>query len=409
MAMNENSNRSSRLQELGDSDYKVEKGQPNIKGWKVKDAMGKTLGEVDELLFDPEARQVRYIVLDMDDNDFDLDDKEVLIPIGLAELDESDNDVILPNVTVDQLRSLPDYDDDTFSSDVEDRVRQVFSGGAVSGASYYQHEHFNEKNLYKRREGRRQGAQTVIGVFDNGFEAQNAIGQLKGNGFSEDQIDLSVRDNMDTDTSDDDRGISNFFSNLMDDDNDKASHYTEVAKRGSVVTVHASSSEEAQRAARILDQYGAIDIDERYKQYHSGDTGTSSKESIPIIEEELQVGKREVETGKVSIRSRIIEKPVEESIRLRSERVTVERNPVNRPATEADIMKDKTIEATERTEVPVVDKEARIVEEVSLNKTVEETDETIRDTVRNTEVDIDKSDSEEELRRRANRGLKDDE
>jgi uncharacterized protein (TIGR02271 family) len=408
MALNENSNGNNRLQELGDSDFKIIEGQPDIKGWTVKDGMGRTIGEVDELLFDPQSRQVRYIVLDMDDNELDLDDRDVLIPIGLAELDERDDDVILPNVTTEQLRSLPEYDDDYFSEDIEAQVRTVFSGagaaGAVTGASFYDHDHFKENNLYRRRQGNKGEAQTVIGIFDNGFEAQNAFEQLKSNGFDEDQIDLSVRGNAGNDNdTDDDSGISNFFGNLMGND-DSASHYTEVAKRGSIVTVHARSGEEAQRAARILDQYGAVDVDERYNQYQNeNSTASNTEKTIPIIKEKLQVGKKEVETGTVRLRSKIIERPVEESIRLRSERVAIERNPVDRPATESDLTKEGAVEQTEHTEVPVVGKEARVVEEVSLNRTVEETDETIRDTVRDTEVDVEKSDSDEELRRRTNR------
>jgi stress response protein YsnF len=83
---------------------------------------------------------------------------------------------------------------------------------------------------------------------------------------------------------------------------------------------------------------------------------------------------------------------VEETVNLREENVNIERTPVDRPASEGDLRED-TIEMRERTEVPVVNKEARVVEEISLNKEVTERDETIRDTVRDTEVDIDKLDN----------------
>ena len=108
-----------------------------------------------------------------------------------------------------------------------------------------------------------------------------------------------------------------------------------------------------------------------------------------MLQEELRVGKREVETGGVRLRSRIVERPVEESIRLREEHVSVTRNPVSRPATEADFagFKEGTVEMKEYAEKPVVAKEAKIVEEVSLGKEVSEREETISDTVRHTEVD----------------------
>src|SRR5438067_805119 len=100
MEHNENINEGNRLQELGGSNYEIIDGEPNIKGWDVKNARGEKIGEVDELLFDPQSRSVRYLVVDLDDNELDLesDDRKVLIPIGLAELyrddvDDDDRDV----------------------------------------------------------------------------------------------------------------------------------------------------------------------------------------------------------------------------------------------------------------------------------------------------------------------------
>jgi stress response protein YsnF len=63
---------------------------------------------------------------------------------------------------------------------------------------------------------------------------------------------------------------------------------------------------------------------------------------------------------------------------------------VDRPATEANLnsFDEKDIEMVERTEVPVVNKNARVVEEVSLGKDVNERSETINDTVRKTEVAV---------------------
>jgi uncharacterized protein (TIGR02271 family) len=111
---------------------------------------------------------------------------------------------------------------------------------------------------------------------------------------------------------------------------------------------------------------------------------------VPVIEEELRVGKREVEGGVVRVRTRVVERPVEEVVRLREERVNVERRPVNRPITEADLsaFREGSFELRERSEEAVVDKQARVVEEVAINKEVGERTETIRDTVRSTDVDV---------------------
>lgn len=246
-------------------------------------------------------------------------------------------------------------------------------------------------------------AQTVIGIFDYTSEAQEAVNHLVNNGFSRENIDLSSRaqtENTSTTStgySDQDdyshSGVSGFFSNLFGTGDD-ASKYTEVGNKGSIVTVHAKSADEAESAARILDNFGAIDVDERASQYKSGSTTgvtgtTNDADSIKIIEERMQVGKREVETGGVRLRSRIVEQAVQENVRLRSERVHVARTSVSRPATEADLanFKDATIEMTEHAEVPVVGKEAFVTGEVSLEKEVKENSETVQGTVRKTEVD----------------------
>jgi uncharacterized protein (TIGR02271 family) len=120
-------------------------------------------------------------------------------------------------------------------------------------------------------------------------------------------------------------------------------------------------------------------------------TGLSGRdeEAIPVVEENLRVGKREVTHGRVRVRSYVVETPVEEQVRLRDEHVHVERQRVDRPVTDADrVFQDRTIEASETAEEAVVSKEARVTEEVRLQKEAQERTETVRDTVRRTEVEI---------------------
>src|SRR5215217_5292531 len=99
----DNNSRNRRLQELRGSDYENADGEPDIRGWDVKDASGRRIGEVDELIFDVQSRKVRYMVIDLDKNDLDLDDRDVLVPIGFAQLKDNGDDVILNNITADQL------------------------------------------------------------------------------------------------------------------------------------------------------------------------------------------------------------------------------------------------------------------------------------------------------------------
>ncbi|HZH99966.1 MAG TPA: YsnF/AvaK domain-containing protein [Flavisolibacter sp.] len=274
-------------------------------------------------------------------------------------------------------------------------------------------------------------SQTVIGFFDNQSEAQQAVEQLERTGISRDRIDISKGNtgsaasassstqtgNSDRTTSDgrtvDEKGrntnkITDFFNSLFggSDKDDDAKRFGHVAERSEcIVTVHAQNEDEAERAADILDDCGAVDVDERASQYgYAAASGTTDRDlergrtsdadqTIERVQENLEVGKREVERGSTRIRSRIVERPIEEHVRLREEHIRIEHQPVNRPASEADLnsLRDQNIELTERAEVPVVNKEARVVEEIRVSKDVEERDETIRDTVRNTEIDIDQN------------------
>lgn len=273
MALNEN-NTTGHLEELGGSDFEIVDGEPNIKGWDVKDASGKQFGEVDELIFNTQTYKVLYLVVDLDDNDFDLNkDKKVLVPIGMAVLHEKDDDVILSNVTAAQLAALPAYEKGNITAATESSISSVFAGGAAGLASatttpdFYKHESFDDSKLYGQR--------------------------------------------------------------------------------------------------------------------------PQSTTSIPIIEEKMEVGKREVETGGIRLKSRVVQENVEENINLRSEHVRIEQTPISRPATAADLetFKEGTIEMKEYAEVPVVSKEAFVTGEVSLEKEVEENDQTVEGTVRKTEVD----------------------
>jgi stress response protein YsnF len=115
----------------------------------------------------------------------------------------------------------------------------------------------------------------------------------------------------------------------------------------------------------------------------------SATTAIPVVEEEVQVGKRAVERD-VRVHTTVTEKPVEEQVHLREERVSVERRPVNRAASTADqtAFKEGVIEMTETVEEPVINKQARVVEEVVIHKEVRDRVETVRDTVRRTNVEV---------------------
>ncbi len=122
---------------------------------------------------------------------------------------------------------------------------------------------------------------------------------------------------------------------------------------------------------------------------HDKEATTSRTEDdvLEVVEEEVKVGKRQTEEGGVRATTRVTETPVEKDVTLREEHVNVERRPVDRPA-DADAFREQAVEVKTVSEEAVVSKQARVIEEVVLSKDVNERTETVRDTVRCTDVDI---------------------
>jgi sporulation protein YlmC with PRC-barrel domain len=177
-----------RLQELDESDFEIVDGQPDIRGWDVKTVDGTTIGEVDELILDARERKVRYMVVDLDDDELDLDDdRKVLIPIGTAQLHEKDDDVILEGITTEQLRQLPEYDKDNLTNETEYAISSVLGrtgtySGDVMNADFYKHEHFNEGNLYQRRLPQSTGSTALSSGQWNYLQSRDEIGDTAEEG-----------------------------------------------------------------------------------------------------------------------------------------------------------------------------------------------------------------------------------
>ncbi|HET7670660.1 MAG TPA: YsnF/AvaK domain-containing protein [Burkholderiales bacterium] len=173
--------------------------------------------------------------------------------------------------------------------------------------------------------------------------------------------------------------------------------YAEGVRRGgTLVTASAETDAQADRAVAILKRHGAVDIEERAATWRKeGWSGQLSDkgETIPVVKEEIAVGKRKVSKGKVKVYSHVHERPFEETVKLRDEKAHIERRPVDRPVTAADqaAFNERVYEVRESAEEPVVEKRARVKEEVSIGKQQRERTETIRDTVRETEVEVERA------------------
>ncbi|MEH6433918.1 YsnF/AvaK domain-containing protein [Massilia sp. DD77] len=215
--------------------------------------------------------------------------------------------------------------------------------------------------------------------------------------------------------------------------------YEEGVRRGGFLLTADVDDDEADEAVKALNEahMNSVDIDERASQWKSqgwnppaaglgmagaagmstgfqksssmsaqsanqqasiGRTGSlqrdTATQSIPVVEEQLKIGKREVQQGGVRVYSRIVETPVNESISLREEHVDVQRRAVDQPISSDDVdaFREQSIEMRETAEEAVVQKSARVVEELTVSKQVNERQEQVHDTVRRTEVEVERLD-----------------
>jgi uncharacterized protein (TIGR02271 family) len=265
---------------------------------------------------------------------------------------------------------------------------------------------------------------TVIAAFRNSADAQAAAQDLQAAGVNRGDIYLessgsgastagytSSTNDYGSRTAHHEGGITGWFKSLFgaEDDTERAG-YERAYNQGTYLLSVDTDESQIDRIEDILNRHSPINVhtDDAYSGGTAGTTNTSAlsaagttgalrgnaeantSEAIPVVEEELQVGKRRVLRGGVRVYSRVVEQPVEESVNLQEERVRVERRPVNRPVTDADLRagQDQVIEVDEYAEEAVVAKQARVVEEVRVGKETSQRTETIRDTVRHTEVDV---------------------
>ncbi len=230
----------------------------------------------------------------------------------------------------------------------------------------------------------------ITAAFDDQAAAKRAQESLAEHGISRDKVTL----------------LHGAQAGLPGTDAESAT-YNEALRRGSALLLARVDDLQLATAVESLEANGALDLEKHEQDRQaSGWTGGSAataraatpgsaatdqtEDAIRVVEERLVIGKRDVSRGTLRVRVHVQETPVEVPVTLHQERVVVEHHPVDRPVTPADMeaFRSKTIEAVEMAEQPVVAKEVFVTEEIALRKDVVERVETVRDTVRRTEVDI---------------------
>lgn len=229
MEHKENEHHIKNLSALSSGDFEIKDGQPDIISWRVLNSAREFLGTVSDLLFDEQDQKVRYLVLNLKGNTWQIEEREVLIPVGVAELDSAHDFVILPNITAQQVTVLPDYK----------KGEVVIS----ADSELYGHKDFDESNLYARRQSGSYDDhipfQVITRIYQEENEAESAFVLLVQNGFSEKDIKVTPYNPL------------NSVTDLQGNTN------TEFIGDGSrdeyILSIAAGSADQAALAVKLLD------------------------------------------------------------------------------------------------------------------------------------------------------------
>ena len=270
----------------------------------------------------------------------------------------------------------------------------------------------------------------IVAMYETDAKARAAEEMMRAAGFPASSMQVLARDGataagttMAYDANDE--GLWGSIKSLFVPDEDRTTYSTAIARGHAMLVVTPDRSMDRQHLINVLESTDPLDFDVKHEEWRQDGhetigtaTGVAAMggaalntaatvatagratqpvtamvgdaETIKVMQERLRVGKREVSAGAVRIRSYIVERPVEESVRLREEHISVERRPVDRVATAAEFgaFQERTIEARATSEEAVISKEAHVVEEIGVKKTVADRSETVRDTVRETKVEV---------------------
>ena len=241
---------------------------------------------------------------------------------------------------------------------------------------------------------------TVIAAFRGRADADNAIRELSLLDLEDSNIQIL------------ESGDTNPYPKLVARrvPEDRATLYAEVARRGAPVVIIEVEDRLADSVAQLLDEHGSLDLDSAARRWRtSGWEGYREsaqpfeesearrermeleRESMAVIQEVVNVGNREVEQGGMRLRSFITETPVPENIELREEHVEVKREAVAEPlpssADDSTFTEEEHV-VTATTEEPVIEKRVRVVERVQVEKTADTRTETIEETERRRDVEV---------------------
>jgi uncharacterized protein (TIGR02271 family) len=240
----------------------------------------------------------------------------------------------------------------------------------------------------------------IVAVYDRAEKAQAAARALESSGFGASDINVSNSEFLRDKDARDSNVWQRLFGRSVSDH--ESTVYLRTINSGGAVLALRTPDTEVDRAMRILNVHGPMNLRDRSTSSQTSTAQPSSAstpretgrmaaegEVLRLAEEQIDVSKRQVTTGKSRIRRFVTENPVERQITLHEEHCEVARRDVTDPKLAKDVdWKDQTIEVTETSEQPVVTKTARIAEEVLIRRRGSDHVETVRDTVRRQQIEV---------------------
>ncbi|HEY6270753.1 MAG TPA: YsnF/AvaK domain-containing protein [Terriglobales bacterium] len=249
----------------------------------------------------------------------------------------------------------------------------------------------------------------IVAVYDKAGKAKDAVRALESSGFPSGDISVLNRDSL-TDAEVHEAGLWRRLFGRNVGDHESAVYGRTIEAGGAVLTLRLQDSDVA-RAMKILDVHNPVDISDRASNLGVAtpavpkpatpapsvsvpsvtNKSVAKEEVLRLAEEQVDVGKRQVETGRARVRRFIIEKPVESQVTLHEEHAEMLRRAVSDPSLIKDIdWSEKTIEITETAEQAVVTKSAHIAEEVVIRREGSDHVETVRETIRRQQVELER-------------------
>jgi stress response protein YsnF len=260
---------------------------------------------------------------------------------------------------------------------------------------------------------------SLVAVYESRAHAERARDRLMQLGIPATDIRLSADSGTERPESEHRGGFWDWLFGEDIPEHDRSWYDTNLRGGRTALSVLIRDETERGRVSEVIEEFDPIDFDQP-ATVSTAETGMSPgvtpqaplagatppagadrrvsserDQVIPVVKEELDVGKRASER-RYRIRTYVVERPVEEAVTLRDERVIIERRPVagERTVSDAELPREREFEVIERHEEPVVAKQTRRVEDVVVRKEADERTEVVRDTVRETKVDVDKEGAE---------------